>query len=510
MSKIKIMSKSKILYLILFVSLAYFPLFYNLDVWSLRKWDEARNAVGAVNMQNTGDYLVRQYNDKLDTWETKPPMLLWLQVLSMKLLGESMWAIRLPSVLATLFLTLVIIFFCAKTLDDWLAGFLSAFALLVSDGFIKAHVSRTGDHDALLTFFLILSIFSFYKWAKSNKLADILWAALWTFLAIMTKSIIGLMFLPGLFIYLIFSRKLLDILRGKTIYLVSLGFLLGISSYYLLAEWTHTGYLKAVWQMELLPRFQNTGGKYIKPETGHYINLLIKEQRFPFWYLLPFCFWAAWKSDNKDLKDFVGIPLSIAVVFSIVMSYGVWYDWYDAPLYPLWSLIFGCGLSAVFKKISLSKQKKWLLGFVSLSTIILFSSAYHKVAKRIYENGTYQKPNEQYGEFVEKRLKTGQNCDFTMLHSSIDPYDAPMQYYKKILNRKKQDLNLVYVNLKTDTSSNQRLGLLNRDSISIGHRYLSCHTELTDTIKKHFKIRLLEQTGDCTFFQIEDKILGNK
>ena len=36
----------------------------------------------------------------------------------MKLLGESMWAIRLPSVLATLFLMLAIIFFCGKALDD--------------------------------------------------------------------------------------------------------------------------------------------------------------------------------------------------------------------------------------------------------------------------------------------------------------------------------------------------------------------------------------------------------
>ena len=504
------MPKSKIIYLILFLSLAYFPLFYNLDAWSLRKWDEARNAVGAVNMQNTGDYLVRLYNDKLDAWETKPPMLLWIQTLFMKVLGPTMWAIRLPSALATLFLMLAIIFFCGKTLDDWTAGFLSAFALLVSDGFIKAHVSRTGDHDALLTFFLILSIFYFYKWLKNKQLADILWAALWTFLAVMTKSIVGLMFLPGLFIYAVFSRQLGKILRGPAIYLAGLSLVLGIGFYYFLAEWTHAGYLKAVWQMELLPRFQNTGGKYIQPEAGHYLNLLVKNERFPFWYLLPFCVWAAWKMGHPDLKKFVGIPLSIGLVFSVIMSFGVWYDWYDAPLYPLWSLIFGCGLSAIFKKMTINgfknQPKYWVVGFVFLGVGVLFSRAYYKVSKRIYENGTYQKPNEQYGEYVEKCLKMGQICDFSMLFSSIDPYDAPMQYYKKILHRKQQEVNLIYVNLKTDTLSNPHLGLLNRDSIAIGNRYLSCHTELTDTIKKHFKIRLLEQTGDCSLFQIEEKI----
>ncbi len=497
------MPKSKIIYLILFLSLAAFPLFYNLDAWSLRKWDEARNAVGAVNMMQTGDYLVRQYDNKLDTWETKPPMLLWWQILSMKFLGQTMWAFRLPSALATLLLMLSIIFFCGKTLNDWSAGFLSAFALLVSDGFIKAHVSRTGDHDALLSFFLILPVFYFYKWLKDNRLEDILSASLFTFFAVMTKSIIGLMFLPGLFLYLIFSQKLVKILRGAAIYQALALLLVGISACYFLAEWTHPNYLKAVWQMELLPRFQNTEGKYIKPETGHYLNLLVKNQRFPFLFLLPFCVWAAWKSDNKDLKNFVGIPLSIAVVFSTIMSFGVWYDWYDAPLYPLWALIFGCGLSEILKRVNLSlfknKQTYWALAMSLMLTILIFSKPYYNVTKRIYENFTIQKPNEQYGEFIEKRIKNKQNCNFTMLYSNIDAYDAPMQFYQKVLSKQKQDLNLVYVNLKENN-------LANRDSITVGKSYLCCHAALTDSLKQHFTVHVLEQSGDCTFFRIENKV----
>ncbi len=503
------MPKSKIIYLILFLSLAYFPLFYNLDVWSLRKWDEARNAVGAINMMDTGDYLVRQYNDKIDTWETKPPMLLWCQIISMKIFGETMWAIRFPSALATLILLIAIIFFCGRILNDWTAGFLSALALLVSDGFIKAHVSRTGDHDALLAMFLLFSLFSFYKYLKINLLANILAASFFTFLAVLTKSIIGLMFLPGLFVYLIYSRKLLFILRGCNIYWAIFGLFLSIFAYYFIAEWTHPNYLKAVWQMELLPRFQNIEGKYIKPEKWHYLKILTNEHRFPFWFLLPFCLFFTTKSKNNDLKDFVKLPVSIALVFSLIMSHGIWYDWYDAPLYPLWALIFGCGMSEIFKRIHLNlltNEKKQLAMIISLFlSICIYSKPYYNVTKRIYENFTIQKPNEQYGEFIQKRLKSGQKCDFSILYSNVDAYDAPMQFYQKVLRNKGQKINLIYIDLKIDSLSKNPLGLLNRDSITIDKSYLCCHTALTDSIKKYFGIHIFEEIEDCTFFEIKHK-----
>ncbi len=491
------MSQFKSILIILFLSCAYFPLFHKLDNWSLRKWDEARNAVGAVNMMASGDYWVREYAHKTDTWETKPPMLLWWQIISIKVFGLNMWAIRLPSALSTLFLMLSILFFYGKILEDWLGGFISAFALLVSDGFLKAHVARTGDHDALLSFFLVLSVLYFYKFLKTNELSAILKAAFFTFCATLTKSVMGLLFLPGLFVYLILSRQLWGILQKPNLYWGLLCLFLSISGYYTIAEWTHPGYLQAVWQMELLPRFQNAEGKYLQPERWHYLNLLIKEQRFPFWYLLPFCFWATWKSEKK--ATFLHLMGSIALIFSIIMSFGVWYDWYDAPLYPLWAMILGGGLSEMIQKINglwFEKQQNYFKFLFSLLIVLLlFSKPYYNVGKRIYENHAYQKPNEQYGEFIENRIKNQQDCNFSMLYSNIDSYDAPMQFYQKKLTLEKQDLNLIYIHLKTNN-------LMRRDSIEVGKRYLCCHPELVDSLKKYYHLSDVEQKEDCTFFQI--------
>ena len=204
--------------------------------------------------------------------------------------------------------------------------------------------------------------------------------------------------------------------------------------------------------MELLPRFQNTEDKYIVPEQWHYLKILVTQHRFPFWFLLPFCLFFSWKSKNRDLKNFVNIPLSIALVFSIIMSYGTWFDWYDAPLYPLWSLIFGCGLSEMFKRINFSifknDKKRWALCLSLFLTVCIYSKPYYDVSKKIYDNFTIQKPNEQYGEFIQKRLKNNQECQFSMLYSDLDAYDAPMQFYQKVVSSKGQNLNLIYVRFR--------------------------------------------------------------
>ena len=158
------------------------------------KWDESRNAVNTLNMMEKRDFICRTYNDSLDTWETKPPLMLWCQAASMAVVGENMLGLRLPSALATLGLAVMMILFCGRTLKDWKGGFFAAGSLLVSDGFIKAHVSRTGDHDALLSFWLMLSIFCFYKWLINKDLKNALALLACVVAAVLTKSIIGLMF----------------------------------------------------------------------------------------------------------------------------------------------------------------------------------------------------------------------------------------------------------------------------------------------------------------------------
>ena len=62
-----------------FILLIYFPVFLHLDTKPLREWDEARNAINAYEMTEHHNLLVKTYNHEPDLWETKPPLLIWLQ-----------------------------------------------------------------------------------------------------------------------------------------------------------------------------------------------------------------------------------------------------------------------------------------------------------------------------------------------------------------------------------------------------------------------------------------------
>jgi len=44
----------------------------------LQLWDEARLAVNATEMLQSGDWLVTRYDGSSDLWNTKPPLLIWL------------------------------------------------------------------------------------------------------------------------------------------------------------------------------------------------------------------------------------------------------------------------------------------------------------------------------------------------------------------------------------------------------------------------------------------------
>ena len=75
------------------------PLWLKVDQLPIRLWDEAQNAVNALEMSQTHNWLVRTYDYQPDTFDCKPPLLIWFQVLSIKALGLTELAIRLPSVI---------------------------------------------------------------------------------------------------------------------------------------------------------------------------------------------------------------------------------------------------------------------------------------------------------------------------------------------------------------------------------------------------------------------------
>lgn len=146
-------SRRDVILFVIVVIAAVFAIFPRLGSQPLREWDESRLAVSAYEMYESGNYLVSTFEYKADLWNTKPPLLLWLQALNMKLFGVGVLAVRLPSAIALFLSTIALFCFFAKC-NRPLAGFYSALILICSKGLLTYHFGRSGDYDSLMCFFL--------------------------------------------------------------------------------------------------------------------------------------------------------------------------------------------------------------------------------------------------------------------------------------------------------------------------------------------------------------------
>jgi len=67
-------------------------------------------------------------------WNTKPPLLVWVQVLFMKVLGVNELSVRLPSAFAALYNCIALLIFSLRYLKPFWFGFVAIIVLITSHG----------------------------------------------------------------------------------------------------------------------------------------------------------------------------------------------------------------------------------------------------------------------------------------------------------------------------------------------------------------------------------------
>ena len=255
---------------LLLIALLSIPVFGFLDALCIRLWDESRLMMNAYEMSQNGNWIVTYFKGKPDMWNTKPPFLIWCQALMIKCLGFNETAARLPSAFATFFTCMALVYFTSKYFKSFWFGFISVLVLITSLGYVTEHSTRFADYEAMIAFFLTASSISYFIYLENSRL-NYLYAffALIT-LAVLTKSIVGLMFLPGLFLYTLWKRKVMELTKNKHFYFGIIFFCFFVFGYYLLRELVNPGYLQAVYENEL-------GGRFNTPIEGH-------SQKFSFYF----------------------------------------------------------------------------------------------------------------------------------------------------------------------------------------------------------------------------------
>ena len=162
-------------------------------------WDEINFAECAREMLVTHNYSRVQINFQ-PFWE-KPPLFIWLQVLSMKLFGINEFAARFPDAICGI-LTLNLLYYFGRKYNNHHFGLLWVLCYVAS--FLPFLYFKSGIIDPWFNLFIFLSICFIIQWFNTNADKKInfnaLYAAVFAGLAVLTKVpvailIIGLTFL---------------------------------------------------------------------------------------------------------------------------------------------------------------------------------------------------------------------------------------------------------------------------------------------------------------------------
>jgi 4-amino-4-deoxy-L-arabinose transferase-like glycosyltransferase len=302
-------------------------------------WDESRLAVNALEMSRRGLDLVTTYGFHPDLWNTKPPLLIWLEAGSMRLYGPSEWALRLPSLLAALATVALVMRFSWRLGRSRFVAFAAPTMLLLSPGYFGAHAGQSADYEMLLCLFTtayLLLLFELLHHRRPDP-GPVLLCGLLIAGACLTKGVAGLVPGAGVLAYVLVKGRWPRLFRTPWYALAGLIVVVLVGGFYVLRERAAPGYLTAVMNNEL-------GGRYLHGMNGHvqapwyYVEYLIEFFALgPLLLLLlvaPFLRWKPTKSAAfLTYANFVALALLVVYSLSRTKIF-----WYLAPIYPIVSI----------------------------------------------------------------------------------------------------------------------------------------------------------------------------
>lgn len=169
-------------------ALLFIPFIGNLHLFD---WDEINFAECAREMIVSGKYSTVQINFQ-PFWE-KPPLFIWMQVLSMKLFGINEFAARLPNAICGIF-TLLFLFETGRKLYD--DAFAWLWVMVYAGSVLPFFYFKSGIIDPWFNLFIFSGIYFLIRYILSDQIRDkllfISTSALCTGLAVLTKGPVAL------------------------------------------------------------------------------------------------------------------------------------------------------------------------------------------------------------------------------------------------------------------------------------------------------------------------------
>jgi 4-amino-4-deoxy-L-arabinose transferase-like glycosyltransferase len=300
--------------------------------------DEGRYAEIPREMLESGDFIT-PYLNYVKYFE-KPPLIYWLNALSMKLFGQNEFAARLPGALCGV-LTILFIYFLGRTLFGRRQGMVAALILGSSAGFMIQN--RMILTDIPLTFCLTTALGCFILASREGERQAALYYYLFYIfaaLAVLAKGLIG-MVLPGgvIFFHLLLTRRwrLLKEMRIPTG--LFLFFLVG-APWFILVSMKNPEFARFFFIHEHFERFlTKVHGRY--QPLWFFIPILLVGM-LPWSALIPVSFRGIWgKRRQADGESRLYLAIWFILIFLFFSKSNSKLIPYILPVYPAAALLMG-------------------------------------------------------------------------------------------------------------------------------------------------------------------------
>jgi len=350
------------LFWIAIIVLTSYICFYNLGKASFENWDEAWYADMTRTLMRNKDFVVLYWNRMVSL--DKPPFYIWLSALWSALFGLSELSVRLTSALAGCATILLAVWYSNKKWGK-VAAFLTFVTLALNNVYIWR--VRTGNIDALVTFFIFVSYFLILSSSKRKyTLLGILFSVIYLTKASLVAFPIAIFLLYELF----FKRE--KVLSHIKDYALTFGIMLVICGL-----WLFLGFLTAGPSFPLYFLFSSD------QDVSHVSPFLFKmeylsfayyslQRRFFYLFVIGIVFLI---SQIKKKEQFLLFCFSTFLL--ILLSFTERNNnWYLAPSMPFWALTIGYATSSSLRLIERLAGKKIRYGSCAVLLLLTGYIAY--------------------------------------------------------------------------------------------------------------------------------------
>lgn len=420
--------------------LTYLVVFVKLGAPHMRLWDESSFAVNAYEMMHNGKYFSAYMNGLPDLWNTKPPLMLWIQILFIKILGFNELAVRLPSAIAAAVSILALFLFMARRFS-LLWAWMSSLILVTSFGFITFHTARGADADALLSCFLLFANIYFFRWLQEEKGRHLLLFFVFLTLAFATKSFAALLFGPAWGIILLQQKKFISCLFNRHFLAGLAVFVLTGAGLFVLRELDTPGFLRVVLFKDAGQLFREIE-HHREPFLFYVDNFLLT--RYTFWFVLLtiglFMNLVARSGPEKSLLTvFSLLILGYLLVISLATTK---LEWHDMPLYPLMAVVAAYPLYRLVQELIPPVAGRFRF-IQPIALLCLFAYPFTMMVRHAQENklNVYEKHAEASERYLAKRIQEGR--DLNGIKSWHCGYIGSQLFYKYKLAERNQHMEIV-------------------------------------------------------------------